>query len=143
MVLSMMTSTVHVADSVKATTIENPSYQVAAVADIQSIDAEPIAVQSSVEEAVREYFKDTPILVKVAMCESTFRQFDKNGAVLRGIVDRDDVGVMQINEKYHGDQAQKANIDIYSLEGNMKFAQLLYNEQGTAPWSASQPCWSK
>lgn len=94
-----------------------------------------------VEAMVRNEFADVPILVEIARCESTFRQFDKDGEVIRGRVNGADVGVMQINEKYHGEDAKKMGIDIYEIDGNMKFARHLYNKFGTSPWSASKPCW--
>lgn len=95
-----------------------------------------------VESYLRREFADEPILVEVARCESTFRQFDENGIVIRGKVNGADVGVMQINEKYHGERADKLGHDIYSIEGNVAFAKYLYKKYGTSPWSASEKCWS-
>lgn len=99
--------------------------------------------QKTTEELVREYFKDSPELVAVAWCESRFRQFDANGDIHRGIVNSNDVGIMQINTVYHGEKAHSLNIDIYTLEGNMAYAKYLLERQGLQPWSASEPCWSK
>jgi len=96
----------------------------------------------STEEIVKEYFIDSPVMADVAFCESRFRQFDKNGEPLRGIVNKADVGVMQINEKYHADTALKLGIDIYTLEGNMEYAKYLYDTQGTKPWVHSKGCWN-
>jgi len=48
---------------------------------------------------------------------------------------------MQINEKYHLDEAKKLGIDIYTVEGNMEFARILYDKFGTEPWNASSACW--
>ncbi len=95
----------------------------------------------TLETYVRNYFADVPVLAEVARCESTFRQFGKDGKVMRGNVDPRDVGVMQINEFYQGPSAKKAGYDIYTLEGNMAYAKLIYQKQGTQPWSASRPCW--
>lgn len=92
-------------------------------------------------EVVREYFKDTPIMAEVAYCESNHRQFDENGNVLRGRVNSQDVGVMQINEKYHLGTSQKLGINIYTLEGNLEYGKYLYDTQGVAPWVYSKPCW--
>lgn len=98
---------------------------------------------TTVESTVRKFFAQTPILAEVAMCESTFKQFNADGSVLRGKANAADVGVMQINEKYHAKRALDLEIDIYSLEGNLEYGKLLYTEQGTKPWNASSPCWSK
>lgn len=97
----------------------------------------------STEEYVREYFKDIPIMIQVARCESTFRHLDKDGKIHRGVVNNDDVGVMQINEYYHLDKSIRGNYDIYTLEGNTAYARDLYEREGTKPWSSSKPCWGK
>jgi len=98
---------------------------------------------SETEIAVREYFKDIPIMAEVARCESTFRHTLADGTVLRGKVDGRDTGVMQINTGYHAATAAKLGLDIFKLEDNMAYARYLYEKQGTQPWSASAPCWSK
>ncbi len=96
-----------------------------------------------VESKVREYFKDIPIMIEVARCESTFTQFDKDGSVHRGVVNDADVGVMQVNEHYHLNTALKKGIDIHTLEGNLQYARDLYQKEGTVPWNSSSPCWGK
>lgn len=95
-----------------------------------------------IEAYVRREFSNTPILVEIARCESTFRQFDDVGRVLRGKVNKADIGVMQINEMYHSEAADKLGTDIYSVEGNVAFAKYLYKKYGTSPWSSSSKCWS-
>src|SRR6185503_2906496 len=45
---------------------------------------------------VKAQYASEPLLIDIARCESTFRQFDENGQVLRGKVNKGDVGVMQI-----------------------------------------------
>ena len=95
------------------------------------------------EQAVRSYFKDTPLLIDIARCESHFKQFDADGGIHRGRVNNKDVGVMQINEYYHLETAQKMGINIYTLEGNMKYAKDLYDRLGSQPWISSSPCWNK
>ncbi len=96
-----------------------------------------------VEEQVRGYFTEDPILAEIAFCESSFRQLDRNGNVMRGKVDNGDIGVMQINERYHAVAAEKLGYDIYTIEGNLKYAKWLYNKEGTVPWRSSEPCWGK
>lgn len=122
-------------------------------AQVANVIAAPTTVQATTTEVsiatstkdIEAYIRknaDNPILVEIARCESTFRQYDTNGQVLRGIVDHDDVGVMQINEHYHADQAVKLGYDIYTVEGNLAFAKYLYSKYGTDPWSSSAKCWS-
>ncbi len=112
-------------------------------APIYTVERPAIVQPLSVEDQVRLYFKDIPILAEVARCESGFRQFDAKGNLLRGEVNRDDVGIMQINEYYHGESAKRMSHDISEIGGNLAFARHLYEVYGTEPWSASKPCWGK
>ncbi len=97
----------------------------------------------SVEAYVRDYFKDTPLLAEISRCESTFRQYDSKGNVLRGKVNKDDIGVMQINKMYHEEDAEKLGFDIYTLDGNLGYAKWLYGKYGDSPWVHSSKCWVK
>lgn len=107
----------------------------------------PVAIEATattnIENYTRTYFKDTPILAEVAKCESRFIHFEKNGNVIRGKINKADVGVMQINEFYHLDVAKSVGINIYTLEGNLEYGKLLYEKYGTKPWGASKACWGK
>lgn len=94
------------------------------------------------EKYLRQEYADSPILVDIARCESNFKQFDKDGNVIRGMVDKADIGVMQINERYHAETAVKLGMDIHTIQGNIAYAKHLYEEQGLKPWSASKKCWS-
>ncbi len=105
-------------------------------------EAKTMAPQSqSVEQFVRQYYTDTPILAEVARCESQFRQYDKTGVVLRGEVTPADMGIMQINEHYHSDAADNLNLDITTIQGNLAYAKYLYEKEGLKPWKSSQKCW--
>ncbi len=50
---------------------------------------------------------------------------------------------MQINEKYHLEESKRLGYDIYSLEGNVKYAKYLYDKEGAKPWLSSSVCWAK
>lgn len=95
------------------------------------------------EMAVREYFKDIPVMVSIARCESRFRHTLADGSILRGKVDAADLGVMQINTRYHNARAAKLGLDLHLLEDNLAYARTLYETQGTAPWNASARCWNR
>jgi len=103
---------------------------------------EQVVRKSTTKEKVEEYFEDIPILVDIARCESHFRQTDSEGNLIRGKVNRYDVGVMQINELYHLEKAEELGFDIHSLEGNLSFARYLYENEGERPWMSSSKCWS-
>ncbi len=98
---------------------------------------------NSTKARVENFFEDTPLLGRIAWCESRFRQFNKDGSVLKGEITPEDIGIMQINEYYHKNTAEKLGYDIYSLEGNLRYAKWLYDKEGTAPWASSSKCWDK
>lgn len=110
---------------------------------VKEISKEEVAIMMSTEQYVRKYFSDVPIMIQIAKCESGFRQLDDDGDIHRGVANNEDVGVMQINEHYHLDESQKANYDIYTIEGNTAFARALYEKLGTQPWNSSKACWGK
>ena len=93
------------------------------------------------KRVVKESFKNTPALYAVAKCESRWTHFHDDGTVLRGRINNNDVGVMQINERYHRDKAESLGYDIDTLKGNIGYAKYLYRNQGLQPWSASRHCW--
>ncbi|HEY4507400.1 MAG TPA: hypothetical protein VJJ47_00750, partial [Candidatus Paceibacterota bacterium] len=102
----------------------------------------PVATNDGVPAAVRAYWADEPIMVKVASCESNFRQFGEDGQPLLGWANPEDIGVMQINRKAHAAKAKALGLDLGTLEGNLAFARHLHRTQGLAPWVYSKHCWS-
>ncbi len=117
---------------------EEPAAKKEVVVDIKNATS-----SEHIKLITKEYFKGTPIAAEIARCESTYRQFNADGSVLRGKVNSADVGVMQINEKYHLKRSVELGINIYTLEGNLAYGKYLYKEQGSRPWNASKPCWGK
>ena len=113
------------------------------VSEINREEKEALDKSINTELYVRHYFSDIPILAKIAYCESRFRQFNKKGAILRGEANTYDVGVMQINELYHGKSARERGENLNTLEGNLSHARYLYEKEGARPWMASSPCWAK
>ncbi len=137
MVLSTMAGTT-TQKVIELPKVENTSYKV-----VKEISNKEVENMMSTEQYVRQYFSDIPIMIQIARCESTFRQLDDDGEVHRGRAVREDVGVMQINETYHLDTAEKKNYNIYTIEGNTAYARDLYVRQGTRPWNSSKACWGK
>lgn len=101
----------------------------------------PVVQSLTVKEYINKYFSDIPVMIEVARCESQFRQHGKSGEVLTGLVNEFDKGVMQINEYYHKDDAEKLGYDIHTLEGNVAYARFLFETQGLQPWISSSKCW--
>lgn len=92
-----------------------------------------------VEKKVREVFADAPIMIDVARCESSFRQFTDSGAPFRGGAGGAMVGVFQFYEKAHAPFARTLGFDLTTLEGNIGYARNVYEHQGTTPWKACVP----
>jgi hypothetical protein len=103
----------------------------------------PMPTVQTVDQYVRDYFADTPILADIAVCESHMRQFGSNGSVLHGEVVYEDLGLMQVNETYHGSTAKKLGLDLYTIQGNLAYGKYLYEQEGTEPWNSSKACWGK
>ncbi len=94
------------------------------------------------EQTVRAYWADIPLMAEVAWCESRFVHIDPaTGGVKRGHLNASDLGVMQINEYYHGATARRMGLDLHELKDNLAYARFLYDQQGTRPWNASKNCW--
>ena len=115
--------------------------QVSATETASTTASDPLTDSKNIEAYVRSAYAGEPLLVDIARCESTFRQYDANGQVLRGKANPEDVGVMQINEHYHADEAVAQGDNIYTLQGNVAFAKYLYDKYGAQPWSSSSSCW--
>ena len=127
--------TLNAATIVATTSIEATTSDATTTPDLSLKDFKTL------EAYVRAYYKDTPELAAIAKCESNFRQYDSKGAILHGVVNKNDIGIMQINEYYNGENADKLGLDIYTIEGNLDYAKVLYNKFGLDPWSSSEKCW--
>jgi len=108
-----------------------------------SVIEQGIPLAHNTEAIVRSYFRDIPVMIEIARCESTFRHTMADGSVLRGVVDSADTGVMQINRRYHEKTATNMQLDLNDIYHNMAYARYLYEREGTRPWNASAPCWGR
>lgn len=87
-----------------------------------------------------------PLLKRIAGCESLGDpnaepiQF-LNGEVLRGRVNPDDIGAMQINLGVWGTKARELGLDVFSFKGNITFGKWLFDRYGSNPWFLSASCW--
>jgi hypothetical protein len=98
-------------------------------------------VRTEAEKRVREYFKDTPVMIEIARCESNFRQYTDAGTVLRGGDSGGMVGTFQFFESIHATPAKALGFDITTLEGNLAYAKHVYTNEGTTPWNPAKHCW--
>ncbi len=90
-----------------------------------------------------KYETDANLALAIARCESGLTHHLKDGSVIRGRVNRYDVGLFQINEQFHKKKSAELGFDIYTAEGNTGYAMWMLKHSGSKPWKASKPCWSK
>ncbi len=145
--LASSVSGLSAAQTVPPSSMPSPASQVLSYQSYDSAEnVKEIKVEAksmTVEEYVRSYFSDIPVMAEIAKCESRFRQYDKDGSILRGEENSLDRGVMQINEYYHSEDSQKLGYDIMTLEGNTAYARYLFDKYGVKPWQSSSKCWDK
>lgn len=117
-------------------------FGVLALSFAPSVSAETDVVKNFIndEKIVREYFKDIPTMIEIARCESKYRQFTDAGNPLIG-GDGVTVGVFQVHESIHSPVAARLGHDLRTIEGNMAYAQHLYELEGSSPWNSSKYCW--
>lgn len=93
------------------------------------------------EAKVRAYFKDIPVMIEIARCESEFRQYTDSGAVLRGGSAGGMIGIFQFFESVHAVPAKALGFDLATVDGNLGYARHLYKAEGTTPWNPAKSCW--
>ncbi|HEY4476838.1 MAG TPA: transglycosylase SLT domain-containing protein [Candidatus Paceibacterota bacterium] len=94
-----------------------------------------------IEEISAHYGVDSTVALDIARCESRLQQFRADGSLVRGNKNPSDVGIFQINEKYHLEQSQTKGFDIYTPAGNIEYAMWLIKNDGDRHWRWSQSCW--
>ena len=97
----------------------------------------------AVVEVPYESKRVPPIMQRIAKCESGGKHFDSKGKVIRGKVDKNDIGKYQISLTHHAEQAKKMGIDLFNEKGNEEYAMHLYHTTGTELWYKSKRCWNK
>jgi hypothetical protein len=80
----------------------------------------------------------------IIKCESTMygkainENIDSSGSVWSR-----DFGYFQVNDYYHESTMARLGLDIHDQWDSLEYGFMLLKEQGTKPWKASLPCWSK
>lgn len=73
--------------------------------------------------------------MEIARGESGLKQWHADGRVVRGIVDRDDTGLFQINRRYWDEEAKRLGLDYENdIVDNIKMARHIYKTQGVTAW---------
>jgi soluble lytic murein transglycosylase-like protein len=108
-----------------------------------SIERKLSAVEQLIVSTSSKYGIHTETALAIAKCESGLTQYEESGEVIRGKVNSLDVGVYQINEKYHLETSEKLGYNIYTTKGNIEYAMWLMKHEGNQHWNSSRPCWKK
>ena len=116
--------------------------QISALNDVPA-KIQQMIVPELIVELGGAYGINTEIALKIARCESNLKQFGDNGKVIRGRENASDVGVFQINERYHLKKSADLGFDIETAEGNIEYAVWLMKHEGTRHWIWSKSCWNK
>lgn len=76
-------------------------------------------------------------LLRAGFCETRLRHNDSEGAVIRGYINPQDVGIFQINEHYHLSEATRIGLNLESKQENIAYALRLYSQRGVKDWAWS------
>ena len=103
----------------------------------------PVKVLGIENTVVIESKELSPVLIRIAHCESNKKHFE-NGQVLvrankNGTIDK---GIFQINSVWDK-QATKLGLNLMVEEDNIAFAKWLYKNRGTEEWYSSKRCWHR
>lgn len=86
-------------------------------------------------------YRDFALMSRTVACESSWRQYSKNGEVL--VSKTNDIGLAQINKLAHKETYTKMNLDPNDPYDNLKYAIFLYKKSGLFPWRYSGACRNK
>lgn len=110
---------------------------------IGRVTTEPIKVYAD-KEVIIEVKGKSPVMDRIAKCESGGKHTDSTGQVLmRSNTNKTvDVGKYQINSVWFK-KATELGFNITREEDNEQFAYWLYENRGTVDWYPSKDCWNK
>lgn len=102
-------------------------------------------VTYAVQDKIIQVEGESPVMDRIAKCESEGKHTGKSGQVLAvGNNNKSvDVGKYQINLSVWGAKATEMGLNLFVEEDNKKFAMYLYKNFGTEPWVYSKHCWNK
>ncbi|MFA6416033.1 MAG: transglycosylase SLT domain-containing protein [Candidatus Paceibacterota bacterium] len=115
--------------------------KVAVVAPVVTEHKHDTAIEQLIISTSSKYGIHAETALEIARCESGLTQYTDSGEVIRGRVNPLDVGIFQINEKYHLETAEKLGYNIYTAKGNIGYAMWLMKHEGNQHWNSSRPCW--
>ena len=102
-----------------------------------------LPVEPPLPAIVRQEPPLPPVLQRIAQCESWGQQWTRDGQVLRGKRNSQDLGLFQINAVVWAKKAEELGYDLYTQDGNTQMARYIFEHYGSVPWQASVKCWSR
>ena len=76
-------------------------------------------------------------LDRIVYCESRWRQYDANGEVLFGRIDKRDTGLGQINTYFQRKRIRNSVLDPMEPYDNLRLIVYIYKLDGLSPWVCS------
>lgn len=119
--------------------VVNPTQEIDDQEEVLEVTPKPIIKQSGRILYTQDEVRLVPAMEAICPCESG-RQFHPDGSVVLGRVNPLDIGMCQINLKYHGAAADRLGYDLYTEVGNILYSNHLYAQQGAQPWYLSGAC---
>jgi len=99
-------------------------------------------VDSEITRLASVYGQNGALARTIIKCESEMYGGAVNHNKIGGVIWSTDIGVWQINDYFHKDNALKMGLDIYDEWDNLEYGFILLKSEGTKPWYASKGCWS-
>lgn len=106
------------------------NYQPAFIRELTDVENWKLFLYQEVLKTELTY-SDYLLLRKIAFCESTWRQWDKNGNLL---VSYGNQGLFQINKLAHEETYTAMGLDVSNPYDNIKYAVYLYKKNGIRDW---------
>lgn len=111
---------------------------------VEIINLPPKTLESEVDRLSIKYGVASSSAYAIINCESTmYAEAINRNRLKDGTIWSSDYGWWQVNDYYHKDTMDKLGLNIYNQWDSLEYGFILFKNQGTAPWSASEGCWSK
>lgn len=117
----------------------------------------PVAIEIDpnigLEQLVEDFFTDNnaPEMIPIIRCESNFKHYEDDGNVLKNRQGSSAIGIAQVMASLHPDpkivyrynerhktDLRVEDIDITTVEGNLGYALMLYEINGTRDWECAK-----
>jgi hypothetical protein len=110
----------------------------------REVNPKTVTAQGIETIVVKTVYAESPIMERIAKCESGGKHYDSTGqVVMRSNTNKSvDVGKFQINSVWFK-KATELGFDVTTEKGNTDMAYWIYANRGTQDWYASRDCWAR